>query len=220
MTIPDAITAISVAVAAIAFVAGVNAWKREFVGKRRIELIENVLALFYEAQDAIREIRNPFSFVGEGATRKRSEHEREDEAQLLDQAYVVFERYQKREKLFAELRSMKYRVMATFGSKAGEPFDELNMVLNEIFSSARILSTYYWKRQGREQMNEEEFQKHLDQMNKHEAIFWFMGEEKDEITPRVQRSVEKIESVAREASIMKASWFNNEKKDKRKSKNR
>lgn len=220
MTIPDVITAISVAIAAIAFVAGVNAWKREFVGKRRIELIENVLALFYEAQDAIREIRNPFSFSGEGTTRKRSEHEREEETQLLDQAYVVFERYQKREKLFAELRSMKYRVMATFGSKAGEPFDELNMVLNEIFSSARILGTYYWKRQGRTQMSEEEFKRHLEQMNKHEAIFWFMGEEKDEITPRVQRSVEKIESIAIEASTMKASWFHKEEKDKRKLKKR
>jgi hypothetical protein len=220
MTIPDVITAISVAIAAISFVTGVNAWKREFVGKRRIELIENVLALFYEAQDAIREIRNPFSFGGEGTTRKRSEHEREEETQLLDQAYVVFERYQKREKLFAELRSMKYRVMATFGSKAGEPFDELNMVLNEIFSSARILGTYYWKRQGRVRMSEEEFQRHLEQMNKHEAIFWFMGEEKDEITPRVQRAVEKIENIAIEASIMRASWFNKEKKDDRKSKNR
>ena len=220
MTIADVITAISVAIAALAFVAGINAWKLEFVGKRRIELAENVLALFYEAQDAIREIRNPFSFGGEGTTRKRSEHEREEESQLLDQAYVVFERYQKREKLFAELRSMKYRVKATFGSKAGEPFDELNMVLNEIFSSARILGTYYWKRQGRVRMSENEFQKHLEQMNKHEAIFWFMGEEKDEITPRVQRAVEKIESIAIEASMMKASWFSKVKKEKGKPKNR
>ena len=130
MTIADIITAISVATAAIAFVVGVNAWKREFIGKRRIELAETVLALFYEAQDAIREIRNPFSLGGEGKTRKRSDNEREEVSALLDQAYVVFERYQKREKLFAELRSMKYRVMATFGSNAGDPFDELNINLN------------------------------------------------------------------------------------------
>jgi len=215
MTMADVITAISVAISAIAFVAGINAWRREFIGKRRIELAEDVLALFYEAQDAIREIRNPFSFGGEGKTRKRDENEREEEAQLLDQAYVVFERYQKREKLFAELRSMKYRVMATFGSNAGEPFDEISRILNEIFSSARILGTFYWKRQGRMQrMSEEEFQKHLEQMNKHEAVFWYMGEE-DEITPRVQSAVGKVESIAREASMMKASWFS--KKEKRSS---
>jgi len=220
MTIADIITAVSVAVAALAFVVGINAWRREFVGKRRIELAEDVLALFYEAQDAIREIRNPFSYGGEGKTRKRSEHEIEEEGQFLDQAYVVFERYQKREKLFAELRSLKYRLMATFGSHAGEPVDELYKIVNEIFSAANILGTYYWKRQGRVHMSEEEFQKHLGQMNKYEAIFWFMGEENDEITPRVQLAVEKIEAIAREASLMKVSWFQKRKKDNLKSKNR
>ena len=212
MTIADVITAISVAIAALAFVAGVNAWKREFVGKRRIELAEDVLSLFYEAQDAIREIRNPFSFGSEGASRKRGEHETEAEAKLLDQAYVVFERFQKREKLFAELRSIRYRVMATFGSSAGEPFAQLSEILNEIFSSARILGTYYWPRQGRVRMSEEELQKHLKEMHKHEAIFWFHGETKDEITPRVQRAVEKIESIAKEASMLKTSWFSKKKK--------
>ncbi len=218
MTITDVITAISVAVAAIAFVAGINAWRREFVGKRRIELAETVLALFYEAEDAIREIRNPFSFVGEGATRKRSESEREEDARLLDQAHVVFERYQKREKLFAELRSMKYRIMASFGSTAGEPFDELNRILNEIFASAQVLGTYYWKRQGRVRMSEDEFQEHLKAMRKHEAIFWFMGDENDEISPRVRRAVERIESIAKEAASIKTGLIDKNKKDHRKSK--
>jgi len=206
MTIADVLTSISVAIAAIAFVSGIRAWRREFVGKRRIELAETVLAFFYEAQDAIREIRNPISFVGEGSTRKRSEYESEEESRLLDQAYVVFERYQKREKLFAELRSMKYRVMATFGSEAGEPFDELNKVLNEIFASAHILGTYYWKKRRKMEKRQEirkykeEMREYEEKMRKHEAIFWFMGEDKDEITPRVQRAIEKIEKIARDVS--------------------
>ena len=95
MTIADIITAVSVAIAALAFAVGINAWRREFVRKRRIELAEDILARFYEAQDAIREIRNPFSYGREGTTRKRSEHETPEESKLLDQAYVVFERYQK-----------------------------------------------------------------------------------------------------------------------------
>ncbi len=220
MNIADVITAISVAVAALAFVVGVNAWRREFVGKRRIELVENVLALFYEAQDAIREIRNPFGFVGEGKTRERSDYEIEEEARILDRAYVVFERYQKREKLFAEIHSMKYRVMATFGSNAGEAFDELNMIINDIFSAANMLGTYYWKRQGRVQMGKEEFKKHLEEMYKYEAVFWFKGEENDEITPRVQRAIGKVETIARKESMMKASWFRKREKDNRKSQNR
>ncbi len=58
MTIADAITAFSAAIAAISFVVGISTWRREFVGKRRIELAESVLALFYEAADAIQEIRS------------------------------------------------------------------------------------------------------------------------------------------------------------------
>ena len=95
MTISEIITSISVMIAAIAFVSGINAWKREFVGKRRIELAETVLAMFYEAQDAIREIRSPFGTTNEGNTRKRSDNELEEDAIILDRAYVVFERYKK-----------------------------------------------------------------------------------------------------------------------------
>ena len=61
-------------------------------------------------------------------------------------------------------------------------------------------------------MDDDEFQKHLKKMDKHEAVFWFMGEEKDEISPRVQRAVEQIESIATEASTMKTSWFGRKNK--------
>lgn len=207
MNAADVITSISVAIAAISFVVGVSAWKREFVGKRRIELAESVLALFYEAEDAIREMRNPFSFGGEGSTRKRADNERQEESKLLDQAYVVFERYEKREKLFAQLRSMKYRVMAAFGDKSGEPFNELNMVLNEIFMAARMLGSHYWPRQGRAPMGEEEFQKHLANMQKYEAVFWFMGEKTDQIGPRVREAVKEMESITRQAAASQLSVF-------------
>jgi hypothetical protein len=217
ITIADAITAISVAFAAYAVIKGINAWEREFIGKRRIELAETVLALFYEAQDAIRNIRLRVSFAGEGETRKRSESETEAEAEFLDRTYVVFERYQKKEKLFAELRSMKYRVMATFGSDAGEPFDELNQTVNEIFLAADILRTHYWQKQEQVGMNKDEFQEHLKETRRYEAVLWSKGNEKDEISLRVQHAVEKIESIAREASLAKALWFN---KGNRKSKNR
>jgi hypothetical protein len=199
MNAANVITSISVAIAAISFVSGVSAWKREFIGKRQIELAESVLAMFYEAEDAIREIRNPSSYTDEGKSRKRADFEREEESQLLDQAHVVFERYQKREKLFAELRSIKYRFMATFGSQAGEPFKEMDKILNEIFISARMLGTHYWRRQGRVQMSDEEFQKHLDAMHKHEAVFWYTGEDEDTISLRMRNVVQQVENITRDA---------------------
>lgn len=77
MNAANIITSISVAIAALSFVSGVSAWKREFIGKRQIELAESVLAMFYEVEDAIREIRNPFAYTDEGKSRKRADNERE-----------------------------------------------------------------------------------------------------------------------------------------------
>ncbi|MFH2128011.1 MAG: hypothetical protein ABIK12_15955 [Pseudomonadota bacterium] len=145
----EAITAASAAVTAITVVLGVTAWRWEFVGRRRIELAESALALFYEAEDVIKAIRSPFAYSGEGRSRKRSENETEEQSEILDQAYVAIERYQSREKLFAELMSLKYRMMVTFETSSREPFDELNGGIKQIIFAARKLGTHYWPRQGK-----------------------------------------------------------------------
>jgi len=89
--------------------------------------------------------------------------------------------------------------MAAFGSEAGKPFDELNTILNEIFIAARMLGTHFWPRQGSVSMSDEKFQRHLAEMYKHEAVFWFMGEEEDEIGPRVHSVVQKVERITQGA---------------------
>ncbi|MDJ0674154.1 MAG: hypothetical protein QNJ36_01925 [Calothrix sp. MO_167.B42] len=203
MSTPNVITSVSVMIAALSFVSGVSAWKREFIGKRRIELAESVLAMFYEVEDVIREIRNPFSHNDEGKSRKRSDNEREEESKLLDRAYIVFERYQKREKLFAELRSMKYRFRAAFVTQTDklfeelDPFEELDKVLQDIWISASMLGSYYWQRQGRE-VSDTELKKHLSEMHKYEAVFWLIDENEDTISLRIRNVVQQVENITRD----------------------
>ncbi len=192
----DLITALSVLIAALTFMSGVFAWKREFVGKRRIELAESVLAMFYEAQDAIAAIRHPFASGTEGTSRKRAENECEEESSVLDQAYVAVERYQKRESLFAQLQSMRYRCMATFGPDAAEPFNEITRVVNEIHLAAGALGRTYWQDQGRRQMTEQQFAIHLQSMSEYEAVFWSRGQD-DPIANRVREAIQGMEAVTR-----------------------
>jgi hypothetical protein len=45
---------LSVIIGALALISGIRAWKREYIGKRKIELAEDTLMLFYQARDAIR----------------------------------------------------------------------------------------------------------------------------------------------------------------------
>jgi CRISPR/Cas system CSM-associated protein Csm2 small subunit len=197
----------SIILAAISIILGIRAWKREFIGKRKIRLAEDALMLFYQARDAIREIRNPFGSVGEGGTRKKAENETKDETDILNKAYVVFERYNKREEIFNKLQSTRYQFMARFGRDTEKPFTELNNVLKDIFIAAQMLGSYYWKRQGRASMNSEEFKKHLDDMIEHEATFWFMGEEKDQIGKRVEGIISDIEKITRDTLTEKEIWF-------------
>lgn len=96
ITLAAVAQAVAVVSACWAIILGIGAWKREFIGKRQIELAELTLAKFFEIKDAIALIRNPFAATGEGETRQRSENESPNDSQLLDRAYIVVERYAKK----------------------------------------------------------------------------------------------------------------------------
>ena len=187
----------AVIMACWAIISGIGAWKREFIGKRQIELAEQVLAKFFEIKDAIAMIRSPFSYSGEGKTRQRGEYEAPETAQLLDRGYIVFERYSKKETAFAEFNTLKYRFMASFGAEAEQVFVDTNSVLNSIFVSAQMLGTHYWQRQGRVQMEPEEFKVHLEEMRQHQRIFWDIGSEDDEVRKKLASIQERLDALVK-----------------------
>ena len=158
-------------------------------------MAELVLAKFFEIRDAVAQILNPFSQKDEGSTRERGNYETQAETDILNRGFIVIERYTKRETVFAEFNTLKYRFMASFGPETEEIFLETNKTVHSIFSSARILATHYWKRQGRVHMEGAEFQKHLDEMHKHEGIFWETGDENDEIKLRLNAIQAKLEAA-------------------------
>lgn len=189
--------AVSVVAACWAIISGVGAWKREFIGKRKIELAEETLAAYFEIKDAIAFIRSPFSSSSEGCTRERSKHETDAERQLLDRGFIVFERYEKKKEIFIKFNTLKYKFMAVFGPETGSIFTETHQVVNSIFTSANMLATYYWKRQGQIQMEADEFQKHLNEMHQHEGIFWDLYNENDEVRKKLSTIQAKLETVTK-----------------------
>lgn len=211
-TIAQAVALIS---ACWAIISGVGAWKREFIGKRKIELAEETLALFFEIKDAIAFIRNPWSSGEEGKSRNRAQHETEAESQLLDRGYIVFERYESKKDIFVRFNTLKYKFMAVFGPETEIIFNETNQTLNSIFTSANMLSRHYWQRQGRVKMEADEFQKHLDEMYKHEGIFWDRYNENDEVRNQLTEIQQKLERVTKPCfeepiktyTIFTTQWF-------------
>ncbi len=189
--------AVAIISACWAIISGVGAWKREFIGKRKIELAEKTLSTFFEIRDAIAFIRNPWSSGNEGSTRNRSPNETEIESQLLDRGYIVFERYESKKYIFAQFNTLKYKFMAVFGTETENIFNNTNKTLNSIFSSANMLATHYWRRQGRVNMKADEFQKHLDEMHHHEGIFWDRYNENDEVRNQLASTQKELERVTK-----------------------
>jgi hypothetical protein len=207
--------AIAIVSACWAIISGIGAWKREFIGKRKIELAEETLATFFEIKDAVSFIRNPWSSGNEGSSRKRGDYETEAESKLLDRGYIVFERYESKKEIFVRFNTLKYKFMAMFGTGTESIFKDTNHILNSIFVSANMLSTHYWQRQGRVQMRNDEFQKHLDEMHRHEGIFWDLYNDNDQIRNQLastQRELERVtkpsfEEPMKTYSIFTKKWF-------------
>jgi len=191
----DLIQGLSVIIASIVAVCGISSWRRETKWKRKYELAEEVLSNFYEVSESFEVIRHPAGYVGEGKTRVKNKSETLEESEILDQAYVVFERYEKEKEPFVKLMSLKYRFMVLFGKEAVEPFNEIFKLRNTLFIAANRLGRRYWKDQGRRQFEEKQFEKHLKEMEKQEAIFWSDLSDEDEFKKQVDLTIYKIENI-------------------------
>jgi len=191
----DIIQLVAIISACWAIISGVGAWKREYIGKRKIEIAETALAAFFEVRDAITYIRNPLTAIGEGNSREKSELETADETRMLNQGYIVVERYNTKTYVFNKFYTIKYRFMAAFGKETDKLFNDTSRTVNKIFGAANLLTTYYWKETGKFTVGTSERAQHLQEMKKYEAIFWDMHTEEDEIKKSLSEILIGLESV-------------------------
>ena len=190
--IPALIYAAATCFAAGVGIWGVRSWRKEFRGKRQIELAEDALALFYEAEKAIIAIRSSLSYGYEGKTRKQGENETPEQKAARDKAFVIFERYKEREQVFNKLLSMRYRFMAQIGKTEAEPFEEIRSIVNKIFIAARWLADLWSKDISHDTPERQE--KHVETVQEFEAIFW-ENAPVDEIGNRIEKAVSDMEQT-------------------------
>lgn len=139
----DVFQAGGVVIASIIAICGINGWRKEMREKREAELAEEVLVCVYECRDAIRAIRSPFVYSGEGKSREKGEFETQEQSKALDDAYVFYERYEQRILVFNRLNSLKYRFMVLVGPESQNLFDEMNLIAKQIVFSAREMAEYW-----------------------------------------------------------------------------
>jgi hypothetical protein len=196
MWIVELLSSISIIIASCVAIYGIGAWKREYRGKRQIELAEDALTLFYEAQNVIQAIRSPLGCQEEGTSRKPQKEETPAQKSARDSAYVVFERYQNRQELFNKIYSMRYRFMARFGLEAAKPFEDLRGIVNEIFGAARRLARL-WATDISSLRSDEQENQHFEKQQKYQDIFWDTYSEDDPINPKLDQVILDIERVCK-----------------------
>ena len=173
-------------------VYGIDSWRREHTGKRRLELAEDTLASFYEARDAIQHMRSPVSFGAEVEDVKRGENESEKSWEARRNASVILKRYNQHQELFNKLHATRYRFMAQIGKEESQPFEDFRKLLNEITSSAHVLARLWARDYFR---NDEHFEKHRTLVEKYEAIFWEGIVDKDPVNPKLDLIINNIEKT-------------------------
>lgn len=188
------ISKVATAITCGVVIYNIPAWRREFLGKREIELAEDVLAMFYEAVDRVSFMRSPFGHQGEGSTRQSDPSETPKQKIVRDKAFVLLERYNKHSEFFNKLHSTRYKFKARFGPKAEKPFNDLHKIITDLFHASRMLSVH-WERQGEDFDSKEGFQEHLDSMWKYEALIWERPVGQDPIKPRLESIINEIEAI-------------------------
>jgi hypothetical protein len=132
--------AVAIAVTAVFAILGLNAWRRQMVGKRKFEVAEEGLVTFAMARRALNFVRAPGSFGGEGSTRPPPrEAEAENVRDMRNRYYVPLERLKAVDKEFTAVTRAQTLAGVVISDEAAKAFDALLDGRWRVFTSAWML---------------------------------------------------------------------------------
>lgn len=180
----SAMEAISVTVAALVAWKGINAWRKEMIGRRKAEIAEETLSLFYETKEVFKDIRSPLTYSVEAEDRLKVEGESDKEKRRRDTFFIPIARTIRHKEHFAKLRTLKYKFRAYFGAEAAKPFDTIFSIRHSIIVDAEMLG-------------EEDFYDPYDKDFKKQlkmTIGWGLSKD-DKIRSEIDNAINEIETL-------------------------
>jgi hypothetical protein len=167
---------------------GLNTWRVQLVGRKKVELAEEALTLAYELQEVIEYARCPLTYVGEGENRERRDQEDESVQHRNDVLYSRVARLSEYAEEFARLRTVGLRFRAYFGEQAQDAITTFAKTRMEIFNAVSMLMT-----------EDPEDKYELDLRKELKGVVWSHHSEKlpNEIKERINDAVVEIEGVCR-----------------------
>jgi hypothetical protein len=133
------VQAVAVTVVAIPTFRGLNSWRLQVLGKKKIELAEEALTLAYDLRSAIEHARHPFSRGGEGQDRPNRDDEPEDRRGYNDAFYSRISRLNESADQFSRLMALRPLFRAYYGEAAQDALGAFIAVRNEIYNAVNEL---------------------------------------------------------------------------------
>ncbi len=185
----NVVVAGAAAIAAWQGVKGLNAWRTEALGRRRMELAEDALADFYEARNAFHFIRSPYSPAGESKDRPTSHDEHPQHKDPIDTYWAHLKRLDEKGELFSRVFAKQFRIMAAFGPESQTLYKELSDIRFEVILAAqRLIRAVKYPQDG---------EKALSRFEKDEEIIWESYADSDPIEKRLEILIGKVEQYFR-----------------------
>ncbi|MGD0383316.1 MAG: hypothetical protein ABSA77_07350 [Thermoguttaceae bacterium] len=199
-SIMNVLQSVSIIIASGVAIYGINAWKREYIGKKRLELAEEVLETFFAIKDAIEHVRLPLAWSSEGTTRDKSPNETEEDTNILNQAHIVFERFDKYRETFSRFAALKYHFMVVFGKEQESIFKDIFGIRSDLLSASRMLISD-WKN-GKGGMNDT----NRILIKKWESANRIHRGKKDSIQDNIEAVQKKLEEIAASCLTETTCW--------------
>jgi hypothetical protein len=188
------IESLAVISASGAAVWGINTWQREHVGRRRIDLAEETLTLFYEVCEVINGARSAIGWESEYREAEKRQNEASGKESGPQGILIVTDRLNRRSDLFAKIRTLRYRFAAVFGHGAEKPFYDLVRLKNEVVIAERRLPEL---RRERSRSTGEAEAKCAQRIGELSDVVEGGGDDSDPTTQRLKEIVEQVERVCR-----------------------
>jgi hypothetical protein len=178
--------AVAIIVTAGFAIAGLHSWRRQTLGKRRVEVAEETLVLVHKIRNAITFVRLPVHGPDEGRNRPRS-GEQPDFEKVRDSYYVPIERLRSYDDDFARLERQRFLCETYLSAEAAGPLRILSDTRRSILAAARGLLAFPTDRP----LTAEQ----VADAGRWEAVIWDFSEPGDSIAKGLEAAVRRVEEM-------------------------
>lgn len=181
------VASIATVIAVIFAIRGINIWKKQLKAKRKLDISEDALALFYEVKDIFKYIRNPFIVSGQ----INESEQRDIVKKQIKSAYITFKRYNIQREFFQKLVKTKYRYRVYFGKENLKPFNEIEKIIDDLLRASDMLGYFISLDHKDYRTKEDKFDDYIKQKELRKITMEY--DEYDKINKRIDESIEEVE---------------------------